>query len=139
MCIRDSITGVDATKSGILGLRWFDRKRKEGNLRNYVGRTNVHMNDDLVDSVKNVFELSTPFYTASINTLSLIHILTTDKNEMILFMREFSFATIITAKNNFPIATHLPFLVTIRDEKVILTSHFAKANEQWKDLSLIHI
>jgi len=62
------ITGVDATKSGILGLRWFDRKRKEGNLRNYVGRTNVHMNDDLVDSVKNVFELSTPFYTASINT-----------------------------------------------------------------------
>jgi transcriptional regulator len=60
--------------------------------------------------------------------------LTTDKNEMILFMREFSFATIITAKNNFPIATHLPFLVTIRDEKVILTSHFANANEQWKDI-----
>jgi len=62
------ITGVDATKSGILGLRWFDRKRKEGNLRNYVGKTNIHMNNDLVDSVKNVFEWSAPFYTASINT-----------------------------------------------------------------------
>jgi len=46
------ITGVDATESGILGLRWFDRKRKEGNLRNYVGRTNIHMNSDLVDSIK---------------------------------------------------------------------------------------
>jgi len=62
------ITGVDATESGILGLRWFDRKRKEGNLSNYVGRTNIHMNSDLVDSIKNVFQLSSPFYTASINT-----------------------------------------------------------------------
>ena len=60
--------------------------------------------------------------------------LTTDKNEMILFMREFSFATIITAKNNLPAATHLPFVITIKDEKVILISHFAKANEQWKDI-----
>lgn len=62
------ITGVDATESGILGLRWFDRKRTEGNLRNYVGRTNIHMNDDMSNSVKNIFELSSPYYTASINT-----------------------------------------------------------------------
>jgi len=60
--------------------------------------------------------------------------LTTDRYEMISFMRQFSFATIITAKNHFPVATHLPFLVTTVDEKVILTSHFAKANEQWKDI-----
>ncbi len=62
------ITGADATKSGILGLRWFDRKRSEGNLRNYVGRTNIHMNSDLNDSIKNIFELSDLYYTASINT-----------------------------------------------------------------------
>ena len=37
------VTGVDATKSGILGLRWFDRAREKGNLRNYVGKTNIHM------------------------------------------------------------------------------------------------
>jgi len=44
----------------------------------------------------------------------------------------FSFATIITATNNFPVATHLPFVVTVSDNTIILTSHFAKANEQWK-------
>jgi transcriptional regulator len=60
--------------------------------------------------------------------------LTTDTGEMISFMREFSFATIITAKDHFPVATHLPFLVPPVDEKVILTSHFAKANNQWKDI-----
>lgn len=62
------ITGYDATKSGILGLRWFDRSRLEGNLRNYVGRTHIHMNDDLTDSIHNYFELSGKYYTASVNT-----------------------------------------------------------------------
>lgn len=62
------ITGRDATESGILGLRWFDRSRQEGNLRNYVGRTNVNMNSDITDSIENIFELSAPAYTASINT-----------------------------------------------------------------------
>ena len=56
----------------------------------------------------------------------------TDREEMVAFMKQFSFATIITAKENFPVATHLPFLVAVRDDKIILTSHFAKANEQWK-------
>ena len=58
----------------------------------------------------------------------------TDREEIISFMKQFSFATIITANNNFPIATHLPFIVTSRGDDVILTSHFAKANPQWKDL-----
>lgn len=61
--------------------------------------------------------------------------LTNDKAETLNFMRAFSFATIITAKNNYPTATHLPFLVKERDEEIILTSHFAKANEQWTDIS----
>jgi hypothetical protein len=38
------VTGMDATNSDIYGLRWFDRNRSSGNLRNYVGRTNVAMN-----------------------------------------------------------------------------------------------
>lgn len=62
------ITGVDATKSGILGLRWFDRSLDEGNLRNYVGRTNVYMNHDITDSIKTIFELSGDMYTGSINS-----------------------------------------------------------------------
>ncbi|TKK67775.1 FMN-binding negative transcriptional regulator [Ilyomonas limi] len=60
--------------------------------------------------------------------------LLTDKTEAVAFMKRFSFATIITAKNSLPIATHLPFLVTIQDDNIVLTSHFAKANDQWKDI-----
>ncbi|MBK9257841.1 MAG: alkaline phosphatase family protein [Saprospiraceae bacterium] len=62
------VTGVDATLSGILGLRWFDRTLDKGNLRNYVGKTHVHMNDDLTDTTETFFEKSGQYYTASINT-----------------------------------------------------------------------
>jgi transcriptional regulator len=49
-------------------------------------------------------------------------------------MKQFSFATIITAKDSFPIATHLPFIISIKDDNIVLTSHFAKTNEQWNDI-----
>lgn len=62
------ITGVKAQQSGILGLRWFDRSRSKGNLRNYVGRTNIHMNNDIDTTYKNIFELSRPFYSVSMNS-----------------------------------------------------------------------
>jgi transcriptional regulator len=58
----------------------------------------------------------------------------TDKDEVIAFMKQFSFATIVTAKDNVPIATHLPFLVSAQDHKIILAAHFARANEQWQDI-----
>ena len=58
----------------------------------------------------------------------------TDRNEIVDFMKQFSFATIISARNNLPVATPLPFLINIKDEQIILTSHFAKANDQWKDI-----
>ncbi|RYE05288.1 MAG: FMN-binding negative transcriptional regulator, partial [Rickettsiaceae bacterium] len=60
--------------------------------------------------------------------------LVTDKDEIIAFIKKFSFATIVTSKDNIPIATHLPFLVSSHNDTIILTSHFAKANEQWKDI-----
>lgn len=59
--------------------------------------------------------------------------LTTDQNEIVAFMKAYSFATIITAKANLPTATHLPFIISTRNDKVILTSHFAKANSHWED------
>lgn len=58
----------------------------------------------------------------------------TDRDEIVDFMKQFSFATIISARNNLPVATPLPFLINIKDEQIILTSHFAKANDQWKDI-----
>lgn len=56
--------------------------------------------------------------------------LLTDRTEAVEFMNRFSFATIITAEGSMPIATHLPFIVSIKDDTIILTSHFAKANTQ---------
>ena len=60
--------------------------------------------------------------------------LITDKEEILKFIKRYSFGSIITAKDSLPIATHLPFLVSIKDDNIILTSHFAKANEHWKDV-----
>jgi transcriptional regulator len=61
--------------------------------------------------------------------------LATDRVDIVAFMKQYSFATIITAKEGYPIATHLPFVISERDDHIILTSHFAKANEQWADIS----
>jgi transcriptional regulator len=57
-----------------------------------------------------------------------------DQIEIVDFMKRFSFALIITSKDNVPTATHLPFLVRVEDDEIVLTSHFAKENPQWKDL-----
>jgi transcriptional regulator len=54
----------------------------------------------------------------------------TDPHEAISFMQRYSFATIVTVANGIPSATHLPFVISQRDAKVILTSHFAKVNPQ---------
>lgn len=50
--------------------------------------------------------------------------------EKITFMKQYSFATIITAKDNFPIATQLPFVIDDSSGRLVLSSHFAVANEQ---------
>jgi transcriptional regulator len=62
------------------------------------------------------------------------HYLTTDKEEILNFIRTYSFATIITVKDNFQTATHLPFVVMETDNEIILTGHFAKANPQWEQI-----
>lgn len=58
----------------------------------------------------------------------------TDIHEITDFMKRFSFATIISVQDNIPVATHLPFIVTTKNNEVKLYSHFAKANSQWKDI-----
>ena len=59
---------------------------------------------------------------------------TTDKTQIMQFMRRFSFAAIITSKHNLPVATHLPFIVQEEKDQLFLLSHFARQNEQWKDI-----
>jgi len=55
--------------------------------------------------------------------------------EQVAFMKQYSFATIVTIKENMPIATQLPFFVDDSGDKLLLRSHFAVANEQVKYLS----
>jgi transcriptional regulator len=59
----------------------------------------------------------------------------TDTKEAVDFMLKYSFATLVTVTNSIPSATHLPFLVEQRGDKVVLISHFAKANPQAQDIA----
>tara|TARA_B100000508_G_C11451818_1_gene274512 strand:+ start:500 stop:1111 length:612 start_codon:yes stop_codon:yes gene_type:complete len=51
-------------------------------------------------------------------------------NEAIQFMERFNFGVMVSSESDKPIATHLPFVISKVNDKIILTSHFAKANEQ---------
>ena len=57
-----------------------------------------------------------------------------DDREIPDFMQRFSFATMVSARNGIPIATHLPFLVSKVEDSIILYSHFARANDHWQAL-----
>ncbi|MFD0749535.1 FMN-binding negative transcriptional regulator [Mucilaginibacter calamicampi] len=60
--------------------------------------------------------------------------LMTEPQEAISFMQRYNFATIVTVKDGVPNATHLPFVIEQRGEKIVLISHFAKANPQADEL-----
>jgi transcriptional regulator len=55
-----------------------------------------------------------------------------DKKQALAFMQTYPFATIINTKENYPLATHLPFAVKEVAGQLQLTAHFAKANKQWE-------
>jgi transcriptional regulator len=56
----------------------------------------------------------------------------TEKEAIVAFMRQYSFATIVTVNNGFQSANHLPFVITEHGDELMLTSHFAKSNTQWQ-------
>jgi len=58
------------------------------------------------------------------------HFLATDREEIISFMKKYNFATLVTAENEVPLATHLPFVVESKDNEIFLSSHFSVANPQ---------
>jgi transcriptional regulator len=62
------------------------------------------------------------------------HFQANDHAEIISFMQQYSFATLVTSQNNYPEATHLPFLIEQQGESLILSSHFARANPQAADI-----
>ncbi|MBL8017744.1 MAG: FMN-binding negative transcriptional regulator [Ignavibacteria bacterium] len=54
-----------------------------------------------------------------------------DTDVMLGFMKEFNFAAVVNSTKKRYWATHLPFIVSKRDEKIVLRAHMAKANPQW--------
>jgi len=70
------------------------------------------------------------------------HFAENDQEKLVAFMREFNFATLVTARDDLPFATHLPFVIELRDEKVCLLAHLAKANphaEQFRETEVLVI
>lgn len=55
-----------------------------------------------------------------------------DKEEVIRFMEEHSFVTIVTVKSGQPIATHIPVQLQREGENYVITGHLAYANPQWR-------
>jgi len=63
------------------------------------------------------------------------HFKQTDRAAMIAFMQRYSFGTLVTAADNCPTATHLPFIVLDDGEHLVLRAHFAKANPQSRQIA----
>ncbi len=59
------------------------------------------------------------------------HFKVEDHAELLAFMQEHAFATLVTAPGGVPFATHLPLLVQPEGEKLFVRSHLARANKQW--------
>lgn len=58
-----------------------------------------------------------------------------DQGKLLEFMKVHNFALLVSSANNAPVATHLPFVIEQRENKIFLISHMAKANPQWKTFS----
>lgn len=57
-----------------------------------------------------------------------------DKNILLQYMREFPFGILVTANDNLPWATHIPFVVEEENNAIVLYTHISAANPQGKQL-----
>ncbi len=61
-----------------------------------------------------------------------------DAGALHAFMRRHAFATLVTAPEGVPTASHLPFLIDAGgDGPPVLHAHMARANPQWQDFAAI--
>jgi transcriptional regulator len=56
-----------------------------------------------------------------------------DRRELVEFMRANSFALLVTATQGVPIASHLPVTLADGAGGIVIHSHMAKPNPQWKE------
>jgi len=54
----------------------------------------------------------------------------TDHSKVISFIRNNNFGILINSFNNRPWGTHIPFILSERNDRLYLTAHLSKANEQ---------
>lgn len=57
-----------------------------------------------------------------------------NQKEVIAFIEQHSFGILFSQNEAAPQATHLPFIIKEEEDEIILISHMAKANPQWKTL-----
>ncbi len=62
------------------------------------------------------------------------HFKVDDLGKILDFLHAHSFGTLYHFSQGAHSATHLPFVIESKDNHIILSSHFAKANPQWKNL-----
>jgi len=60
------------------------------------------------------------------------HFKVDDRAELIRFMHAHAFATVITAPDGIPFASHVPLLIHEEGGQLYLRSHLARANKQWQ-------
>lgn len=60
------------------------------------------------------------------------HFREADRDKLLAFMRENSFAILVTQYAGAPFATHLPLVIEAEADNVVLKGHVAKANPQWQ-------
>jgi transcriptional regulator len=56
-----------------------------------------------------------------------------DRRELLEFMRANSFALLVTATGGAPVASHLPVTVADGEAGILIHSHMAKNNPQWRE------
>lgn len=62
-----------------------------------------------------------------------------DQEYLLTFIRENSFATLVSLSSGTPIASHIPLDLKMQEDgRPLLIGHLARANEQWRTLSPDH-
>ncbi len=62
------------------------------------------------------------------------HFSVEDSNQILSFIKQYSFASIVSLQDKVPVAAHLPFVIEEQDGHWKLLSHFAKLNKQWETI-----
>lgn len=58
-----------------------------------------------------------------------------DEKEIWSFLKQHTFATLVTTDKGRPVATHIPVIVKSNEEEFVVSGHLAYGNRQWRTLN----